>query len=168
MKTLTHCLWPWLLALAACSGGDTKLVEHEGHAPVTYVEDEDAAMNAAMVRARTTLDEFEERLARPSGKQTMAIIKARFSEGEFTEFMWVDQLTVTDDGYRGVLGNEPVNLIGIHQGQTVDVPREDVADWVVVDDGRLVGGYTHRVLRSRLPEDERAAFDEMNGFRVED
>ena len=31
-----------------------------------------------------------------------------------------------------------------------------------------LGGYTMRVLRSRLPESESAAFEEQNGIRIED
>jgi uncharacterized protein YegJ (DUF2314 family) len=153
-----------LLALAGCSrGGDPQ----SGDALITYVDDDDREMESAMTRARATLPEFEQRLANPTGKQTMAIIKARFTEGENVEHMWISDIRVTPEGYRGVLGNKP-EFLSLQPGQDVLVRRENVSDWVVVDDGRLVGGYTMRVMRSRLPADERAQFDAMNGFRVED
>jgi len=153
-----------LLALGGCSrGGESQ----SGDALVTYVDDDDQEMEAAMSRARSTLPEFEERLANPTATQSLAIIKGRFTEGDDVEHMWISEIRVTPEGYRGVLGNKP-EFLSLEAGQAVLVRREDVSDWVVIEDGRLVGGYTMRVMRSRLPADERAQFDAMNGFRVDD
>ena len=154
-----------LVAIFAVSGCSKK---EEGEAGLTSIEAADTEMNAAMAEARRTLPEFEDRLANPRPTQTLTIIKGRFTEGEKVEHMWLNQIVVTSEGYRGVLGNDPYELTGMKAGETLLVARDDVSDWVVVDDGKLVGGYTMRVLRSRLPPDERAAFDEQNGIRIED
>ena len=157
-----------LLLLGACSKGYDSATGTRGEAGSSRAEADDREMNAAMAKARETLAQFEERLANPTPTQTMAIVKGRFSEGDLVEHMWLNEIVVTSDGYRGVLGNDPYELKGVRAGETLTVPRERVSDWIVVDDGKLVGGYTMRVLRSRLPEDERAAFDEQNGIRIED
>ena len=159
---------PLLLALGACSGPANETIEREGEAPVTMIDDDDREMIDAMAKARATLGEFERRLAEPPAAQTMIIIKGRFEDGDEVEHMWIDQISVTAEGYRGVLGNEPMKLTNVKAGDTVLVARHDVSDWVAVDDGRLVGGYTMRVIRARLPAEERANFDAQNGFRVED
>ena len=48
-----------------------------------------------------------------------------------------------------------------------DVPEgpacADVADWAVVIAGVMHGGYSMRMQRARLPEDERASYDEYVG-----
>jgi len=156
------------LLLAACSGGYDSQTGTRGEAGSARVEKEDAEMIAAMNKARQTLDEFERHLENPAPTQTMHIIKGRFTQGDKVEHMWLNQIAVTPEGYRGVLGNDPYELTTVKAGDTVVVRREDVSDWVVVDDGRLIGGYTMRVLRSRLPPEERTAFDQQNGIRIDD
>jgi uncharacterized protein YegJ (DUF2314 family) len=157
-----------LLALAACTDRTDPIVERDGQAAVSMIQGEDREMNQAMAEARRTLDEFERHLSNPSSTQSMAILKGRFTEGETVEHMWINEIEVTAEGYRGVLGNEPMDMTTLSAGQVVVVPRSQVSDWVVVEDGRLVGGYTLRLLRSRLPEDQRPLFDQQNGFRVDD
>jgi uncharacterized protein YegJ (DUF2314 family) len=157
-----------VLALAGCSKGYDSETNTHGEAGSAQIESSDHEMNEAMAKARDTLEEFERRLANPSPKQSMAIIKGRFTEGDLVEHMWLGQIEVTPDGYRGVLGNDPYELTTVKAGETLELPRAQVSDWIVVDDGKLVGGYTMRLLRSRLPEGERAAFDAQNGIRIED
>jgi uncharacterized protein YegJ (DUF2314 family) len=82
--------------------------------------------------------------------------------------MWVEDVVITTGGYRGKLGNEPLEITSLKLGQEVLVPLERVSDWMAVDDGTLVGGFTLRVLRDRMPADERAAFDAANGIRIEE
>jgi uncharacterized protein YegJ (DUF2314 family) len=164
----TTLLLAALLVLGACSKGYDAETGSRGEAGSQIAEADDREMNEAMAEARRTLAQFEQRLANPTPTQTMAIIKGRFTEGDLVEHMWLNRIEVTPEGYRGVLGNDPYELSGVKAGETLVVKRADVSDWIVVDDGKLVGGYTMRVLRSRLPEDERAAFDEQNGIQVED
>lgn len=156
------------LSLAACSRGYDSETGTHGEAGSVAVESQDQEMLAAMAEARRTLNEFDRRLANPTPKQSMAIIKGRFAEGDLVEHMWLGQIEVTPEGYRGVLGNEPYELTTVKAGQTLVLARADVSDWIVVDDGKLAGGYTMRVLRSRLPENERAAFDAQNGISIAD
>lgn len=39
-------------------------------------------------------------------------------------------------------------------GQSISVPAAEISDWMFVDNGRLVGGETLKVLRDTLPPDE--------------
>ena len=158
-----------LLMLGGCSGSETPPVtEREGEPLVTSFSAGDAQMNAAMEKARGTLSQFEERLAHPPASQSYIALKGRFEEDGVVEHMWVSDVEVTPEGYRGKLGNEPVNLVKVVLGQPVLVRREEVSDWMAVDDNALVGGYTLRVQRAQLPADKRAEFDASVGFRIED
>jgi uncharacterized protein YegJ (DUF2314 family) len=56
----------------------------------------------------------------------------------------------------------------VHLGQRVTVAPRDVSDWMFVKDGKLMGGYTTRVLYARLSPEQRAQFDKEAEFRIEE
>lgn len=37
--------------------------------------------------------------------------------------------------------------------------REELSDWIIIDDGRLIGGYTIRVFRDKMSPEDRAKLD---------
>lgn len=160
-----------LLCVAACAAAEADertVTEREGQRLVTHFRNSDPEMQAAMVRARESLKEFEKRLAQPPAAQTRISLKGRFEEDGHVEHMWVEDVVVTPQGYRGRLGNQPLEIQSIDAGDQVLVPRDRVSDWFAVDDGKLVGSYTLRLARSRLPVDKRAAFDASVEFEIED
>jgi uncharacterized protein YegJ (DUF2314 family) len=55
----------------------------------------------------------------------------------------------------------------LKEGDSVEISDSDVSDWMAIDDGRLVAGYTLRVIRDRMPADERAAFDAQMEFSID-
>ena len=61
--------------------------------------------------------------------------------------------------FRGIVANEPEMLSKVKVGQSILVPAADVSDWMYVEIGKLVGGYSSRVLRDNLSATERAEFD---------
>lgn len=70
------------------------------------------------------------------------------------------------DGERfaGTLSNIPADVPGLEHGQRVVVALNEISDWMVVDNGRLIGGYTIRVFRDRLSDQERSEFDRESGL----
>jgi uncharacterized protein YegJ (DUF2314 family) len=158
------------LAITACSrpaadAGTT--VHREGEPAVTQVSGEDREMNAAMERARSTLGDYDSRHEDPPASQSYLGIKVRFEADDAIEHMWVDEVEITGDGYRGRLANEPMQITSLKAGDPVTFTRPEVSDWMAVDDGRLVGGFTLRVMRNRMSEEERAAFDAETDFRID-
>ena len=157
-----------VLALCGCTRNDDAIIERPGEAPVSRIESDDAEMNEATRRARVSLDEFEQRLAHPPAGQSYISLKGRFEGNGVTEHIWLNDVTIIPGGYRGKIGNAPVNLPDIVYGQSVDLPRERVSDWLAIEDDTLIAGYTLRVVRARLSPDERARFDENSEFKIED
>lgn len=155
--------------LVACSPADPepRTIEREGNPPVTPIPAEDAVMNIAMQRARDTLDEYRGRLTNPPPTQTYLSLKAQFEDDDYVEHMWIRDVEITETGFRGRLGNEPVNITSVAFGDVVEVPVAKVSDWMAVDDGRLVAGYTLRVLRDRMPPAQREAFDSNLDFVID-
>lgn len=155
------------LALVGCkrartSGSDGDVVIH--------VASDDAEMNAAIAEAQRTLPDLIAALQHPKEGQSYFGIKAAFPYGEIgeREHMWLSELSYDDQGFHGVLGNDPEFVEGLRHGDQVNVPVEAVTDWMIVEENRVIGAYTVRVLRGRMSPEERADLDRMTGLIFED
>ena len=136
---------------------------------MVQVAEEDAEVNAAMQQAQDTIGIFVTSLQSPKPTQSDFSIKARFiSSDGGVEHIWIVDVSYSDEGFTGVINNVPVDVPEIEQGDNATVPVEDVSDWMFIEDGKLVGGYTIRVLRNRLSPEERERFDEETDFIIDD
>jgi uncharacterized protein YegJ (DUF2314 family) len=93
----------------------------------------------------------------------------RSGEDRFV-FLWLTGVHYHADEriFSGTFFEVPPELQKWHEvGQRLAFHGEDIFDWMVLtEDGRLFGGYTLRVSRSKLPESQRAAYDRHIGVRV--
>ncbi len=131
-----------------------------------HVVSDDSEMNAAILRARKTLPLFIEAFQDPQPDQTEFTIKVRFPYGddENWEHLWVSDLTYNEQQFAGVVWNEPLRVQGLHLGDKVLVNTEDITDWMIIEDGRMIGGFTIYAIRDGLPEHKRAQFEAEIGF----
>jgi uncharacterized protein YegJ (DUF2314 family) len=115
----------------------------------------DKEMNAAISEAQSTLTNFIATLASPQPNQKYFLVKGKFASGNAVEHIWVADVTFDGKVFRGVIANDPEILSGLSFKQHVEVQPIQVSDWMFIQDGKLVGGYTLRVLRDRMTEQER-------------
>jgi uncharacterized protein YegJ (DUF2314 family) len=171
-KTMRR-LFPTFLAatmacfVTACGEYDGKVVKRRGQPDVVSVEDEDAAMNAAIAKARETVGEFTTALRNPPRRAMGFSFKMVFEEGEHVEHIWVSDARFDGTQLHGTLGNEPLNITSVKLDDPVSALPAEVSDWMFVEDGALRGGYTIRALRDRLSPAERAEHDAQMPFRFE-
>ncbi len=139
-------------------------------APRSRVSSPDADMNAAMQQAQKSLPSFIKALQAPSATQSEFALKARFpyGGGKDAEYMWVNGLTYANGKFQGVLDSTPQHATNYHAGQPVTVETPDVADWVIIDAGKLLGGYTIIALRNRMTPGDKLAFDSQFQFSIPD
>lgn len=52
------------------------------------------------------------------------------------------------------------------QGQVVTVYPKEISDWLYIDNGNLVGGYTVRVHYNELSPKEKQEFDREANFKI--
>jgi uncharacterized protein YegJ (DUF2314 family) len=137
---------------------------------VVYVSAEDEEMNAAIEQAQDTLGDFIEKLESPAPGQIGFSVKARFAFGSpgSYEHIWLDDVSYSGDGFSGTIANVPVDVKDLKYGDRVTVPAGDITDWMIVEDDKLVGGYTIRVMLKRMSAQEREEFLQACGFVVED
>ncbi len=64
------------------------------------------------------------------------------------------------------MDNRPQFITDLKIGARVSVNPDEVTDWSYVEDGRLVGGYTIRVLYSELTPAEKEDFEKRADFHI--
>jgi uncharacterized protein YegJ (DUF2314 family) len=148
-----------VLALSGGCGGNEDRV--------TSVSDDDPRMNAAIAKARETVDTFIAALQSPRTGQSEFTVKMAFTDGEHTEHMWLSPVSYDGKIFHGTVQNDPANVANVKLGQAASIEPSKISDWMYVENGKLVGGYTVRALREIMPPSERAEFDRTAPFRIE-
>ncbi len=151
-----------LLALAFC--GCTKMYPAD---KVTYVADDDPRMKAAIEKARATVDKFIAAMKVLQPGQNSFSVKMASTDGKNTEHMWLTAISYDGTNFHGTVNNSPDKVNSVKMGQKATVAPSDISDWMYVDNGKLVGGFTLRVLRDALTPKERAEFDKSVQFTIE-
>ena len=134
---------------------------------IMSVATNDAEMNGAMTTARESVQTFLQALESPDESRSYLSIKVGFHDENGTEFMWLDDIHHNEGTFSGTVANTPETVTSVCFGDQVTIPDNQIADWMFIDNGKLVGGYTLRVMRSHLSPEERKEFDKNIAFTIE-
>ncbi len=159
-----------ILCVAIISCNPTQKIPTNEEGNVASVSGEDAEMNAAIQRAQDTLPMFIKALQSLKPTQTSFMVKAKFPYGgsNAAEHLWIRDVTYNGKQFEGFIANEPLYVQNIHLGDHIVVEMSDVSDWMIIEDGRLLGGFTIYVLRSRMSKSEREQFDSEMEYTIGD
>ena len=147
-----------VIALAGCSRSK------EG-SNYTQVESNDAAMNAAIAKARSTVEEFIRAFhAQKPGTKDFYVKKPYKTPSGGSEHMWIEVQEEQDGVLKGVIKNEAEQTREVKNGQTVSLKTSEISDWKFQDGRKLVGGFTIRYFVEKMSPQERAAFLKEAGF----
>jgi uncharacterized protein YegJ (DUF2314 family) len=124
-------------------------------------------MNAAMDKARATVGEFIAVVQKPKRSQSSISVKAPFTKGKSVEHMWVAEVTYDGRSFHDAISNEPEMVTNYKMGQRVSFESSKISDWMYVENGKLVGGFTLRVLRDAMSAKDRAEFDSSVPFTID-
>jgi len=156
-----------MVLLALLSGpGCGRLLGGRGDDTVAVSAD-DARMNAAIEKARSSLDSFIAALSAPKPSQSEFSVKVRVEDGKRVEHMWVNPVRYENGKFTGVINNDAELVRTVKLGDTIHAEKPEISDWMYVEDGKLVGGYTIRVLRDQMGDAERREMDKSLPFKVE-
>jgi uncharacterized protein YegJ (DUF2314 family) len=135
-----------------------------------HVVSDDSEMNMAIQRARDTLPLFIADFQDPQPDQTEFSLKVRFpyDDGANWEHLWVSDLTYSEGVFTGLVWNEPLRVRSLHIGDEVQVDPADISDWMIIQDGKMLGGFTIYAIRDKLPEHQREEFESEIGFIMSD
>lgn len=152
-----------------------KFTEKRDEPLFVAIRERDAAFQRAYARAAATLTKFVDLLQ--SGSPAIYSAKLRFRDPDKSEqvgenrylFLWLSDIhfSAAAGMFSGTFFEVPSEMQKWHQvGKRLKFRGEDIFDWMVLtEDGHLTGGYTLRVSRANLPEDERAQFDQYVGVK---
>ena len=123
-------------------------------------------MNEAIAKANNSIQEFITALESDNPDLDFFAIKQKFiTRDGGGEHIWVQDIKLVDSEFIGIIGNEPVYTNAIQLGDTITIDRDNISDWMYYEYDKIVGGYTIRVLRDGLSEEEKAQFDAENGLQ---
>ncbi len=137
-------------------------------AGIYSVEEEDLSMNAAIHEAQKTIDEFDQALKSNNPGYTGFAVKKKYKTLDGGEYMWINEITLFDGKYKGIVNNIAEKTTEVKYGDTVIVRRDEITDWMYVKENILRGGYTIREIRNRLNKDQRTKMDKELGVKIED
>ena len=149
--------------------GKKNVEERKGEPDMVYIPNEDEWMNWAIQKAKLTLWYFEESLANPQPHHAYFSVKVHIIDGENGEHIWLTEPHFDDEGNLfGTIGNEPVNVTTVKLNQKIGIDRNLISDWMTIENGKLIGGYTIRAIRDGVPDKDKAAFDNSIGLYVDE
>jgi uncharacterized protein YegJ (DUF2314 family) len=146
------------------SGQENKVPGHPGY---LNVEDNDKVMDRAVTHAQKSLGFFIAALKAKKTGDSSFEVKKGFVDGDKVEHLWIDRLTWDGKNFRGRINNRPLDVKTVQMNETVIVAPRDVSDWMFVKGGKLMGGYTMRVLYKRLSAEDKAQFDKEAKFTIQ-
>ena len=125
------------------------------------------AMHRAVLEARKTVGEFITVLKHPRSGQQDFEVKEPFFESHEVEHIWLSDVRLVDRRFQGRVDNKPQKIHGLKLGQVVSVDPNQISDWLYVDNGNLVGGYTVRAHYDELSPQQKQEFDRAADFKIE-
>jgi uncharacterized protein YegJ (DUF2314 family) len=146
------------------SSGETPA---SGKSSYANVSDNDKQMDRAVENAQRTLGFFMAALKAKKNGDTVFEIKKGFIDGDKVEHLWIKRVTYDGKNFHGEIDNRPNEVSNVHLGEHVTVAPRDVTDWMFLKDGKLIGGYTTRVLYARLSPEDKVEFDKQAEFKIE-
>ena len=152
-----------ILCLVGCK--ESNKIERENEPTIYGVESEDKEMNAAIEKANQTLNSFNIGLSNPKAESQS--LKVQFTNSNGTEHMWIGNVEFKNGKYSGILDNDPEFVKEYKAGDKIDIEPSKISDWMYIENGKLFGGYTIKVLRNRMTEEERKQFDAESDMQID-
>ncbi|SIS75143.1 Uncharacterized conserved protein YegJ, DUF2314 family [Zobellia uliginosa] len=150
-------------------GRKQNIRKRNGNPDVYDMPNEDERMNWAMEKARLTFHYFKTCTENPKEGQAYFSVKARIEDGDSVEHIWLLEPSFDHEGnVYGRVGNEPIDVKNVSLDEKVGIAFDHVSDWMIVEYGRLIGGYTLRAIREGLTGDALQNFDKSLGGIVID
>lgn len=158
------------LALAMYSCKKPREVTYRyGEPDVVNVSTDDADMNAAIKEAQNTYPDFLKVWRSDNPKYEGFTVKQEFETATGGgEHIWLTDLFEKGNDVYGILANEPLDKVRVKLGDTIKIDPKMLSDWMYFEGDKTYGGFTVRVLRKDLSEEERKQEEKESGIKFED
>ena len=152
-----------IVTLASSHVESAEVTERQSEPDTVTVDAEDAEMNAAIKRARESVQTFLKYLVARKPNQTHFSVKKPFPVGNDggNEHLWINDLRYDGKQLYGRISNTPVDLRSLKSGDPVSLLPSEISDWMILEDGAIVGGFTFRVLWKRMTLQEQIQYGKV-------
>ena len=161
IKTLS-ILYMLILSTSVMSTHASQTAEIEERiddSPIHNVSSEDEAMNAAMYKARNTVDLLISNFKEIKEKGYPISVKVNLYDDTYSEHFWLSDIEFKGGVFEGRIDNNPMHLRQYKLGQFVTVKPDKISDWFLIVDQKIYGAHTMQVARSRMNQKQRENFD---------
>jgi uncharacterized protein YegJ (DUF2314 family) len=149
-----------LVALAGC----TRSKEGSNY---QHVSDDDAAMNAAIAKAKAASGDFVKAFhAQKPGTKDFFVKKPYPTPSGEVEHMWIEVTEENNGTLSGIVANDAEETREVKNGQKVTLSVSEISDWKYVDGKKLIGGYTIRYFYDKMTAKEKEEFIKETGFEM--
>ncbi|MEO8240390.1 MAG: DUF2314 domain-containing protein [Flavobacterium sp.] len=144
--------------------------------PIFFADGESQKMIEAYRKAQETFKYFwrefswENRRIIPA--LNIACVKLAFTQkvGDDTvvEHMWINEINFDGEKIKGILVNDPNELTNVSNGDYVEIPFNQISDWLFTTQDKTYGGFTIHAMRSEMNSKEREEHDKAWGLNFGD
>lgn len=129
------------------------------------MNDEEPAMEKAMERARSGLDDFLRKAGSPPPDTDYYSVKVRVREGDNLEYLWLSKLKAKGEMWSGRIDNIPM-IRSIKKGQFYSFAKSEIVDWTYIDrtKKKIVGNFTTCALLTKEPPDVAQKIQKQYGL----
>ena len=132
------------------------------------VTSDNTSMNLAIARAKISIDQFDKAFEKKDSAYSDFAVKKKYDTEDGGEHMWIAVTKIVDGNYQGYVSNDAEETREVKYGDSVVVLKDEITDWMYLDNNVLKGGYTIREIRNRLSKEEQLQLDKELGFKIED
>lgn len=147
--------------------GQAEKIERAGEPTIYNVDSDDAEMNEAIKKSRLTFGDFFSAFKSKTPSQRNFSVKMPFATEYGAEHIWLTNMEIKDEKLFGIVDNLPQSVNTVRLGDVVEINKEKITDWFYIDNDKLIGGLTIRVLRDRMKPSERKRFDRTLGAEID-
>lgn len=167
MKPLYFFIFVFLIS---CNTNTQRQIIAKDSTKIIIVNQGDKEMDAAISKARESLNSFDSALLSKSRVYNSFSLKVRFTYNDNNngEHIWFSNIAKVNNEYIGIVNNEPEYVSNLKLGDTLQINKADISDWMYFDKDILRGGFTIKLLRKRMTPSERAEFDSSRTYKIVD
>lgn len=148
-----------LICLAVTTANAQDISAKADRDELTFMRDEEPAMQRAFSKARAELDQFLSIARAPAPGLVGFAVKVGISEGADAEYFWISNFSESNGKFTGQISNEPRMVKSVKLGQKYSFVRTQIVDWTYIDKSRrkMIGNYTLCALLTKEPPSEAEA-----------
>lgn len=152
-----------LFVVAACQQGAKQEGEMvtaknaDGEEVYTFTNNS-TSMEAAIAEANKTWPLFEQNIFAANPGTDHFAVKMIFKDFEDEEHLWLINLHKKNGKLHGVLDDTPYKIKDMKVGDTFIIKIDRISDWVYSENGKMIGGYTIRVIHNNLNGEEKQEY----------